>query len=88
MYEVFNNVLKGARSLPVTALVQLTYFRLNSYFVARRKQGYNKLASDEQCTLYVDAKIKAYVRPEKIPIFGKRVKSLFWLKSEIFLDLR
>ena len=34
---------------------------LNSYFVARRKQGYNKLALDEQYTPYVDAKIKAHV---------------------------
>ena len=37
MSEVFNSVLKGARSLPFTALVQLTFFRLNSYFVARRE---------------------------------------------------
>ena len=37
--DVFNSVLKGARSLPVTALVQLTFFRLNSYFVARREVG-------------------------------------------------
>ena len=35
MSEVFNNVLKGACSLPITALVQLTFFHLNSYFVAR-----------------------------------------------------
>ena len=61
MSEVFNSVLKGARSLPVTALVQLTSFMLNSYFVARRKQGYNKLALNKQYTLYVDAKIKAHV---------------------------
>ena len=47
MYEVFNSVLKGARSLPVTALVQLTFFRLNSYFVIRREQGYNIMTSDE-----------------------------------------
>ena len=46
MSEVFNSVLKGTRSLPVTTLVQLTFFMLNSYFVARRKQGYNKLALD------------------------------------------
>ena len=39
--EVFNSVLKGARSLPVTALVQLTFFRLNGYFVARRELGAN-----------------------------------------------
>ena len=60
-FEVFNSVLKGARSLPVTALVQLTFFRLNSYFVARREQGYNILASDAQYIPYVDAKIKAHV---------------------------
>ena len=39
--EVFNNVLKGAHSLPVTALVQLTFYRLNSYFVAIRELGAN-----------------------------------------------
>ena len=47
MLEVFNNVLKGACSLPFTALVNLTFFRLNSYFVARREQGANRLASNE-----------------------------------------
>ena len=38
----------GAWSLPITALVQLTFFKLNRYFVARKEQGYNILASDEQ----------------------------------------
>ena len=55
MSEVFNSVLKGARSLPITALVQLTFSRLNSYFVARREQGADRLASNEQFTPYVDA---------------------------------
>ena len=61
MSEVFNSVLKGAHNLPITALVQLTFFRLNSYFVARREQGANRLAFDEQNTPYVDAHIKARV---------------------------
>ena len=61
MSKVFNSVLKGARSLPITALVQLTFFRLNSYFVVRREQGANRLASNEEYTPYVDAKIKANV---------------------------
>ena len=60
--EIFNSVLKGAHSLLVIAFVQLTFFWLNSYFVARREQGANKWASDEQYTAYVDAKIKARVR--------------------------
>ena len=59
MSKVFNNVLKGAHNLPIIALVQLTFFRLNSFFVARREQGVNRLASDEQYTPYVDARIKA-----------------------------
>ena len=61
MSDVFNSVLKGARNLPITALVQLTFFLLNSYFVARREQGANRLASGEQYTPYVDAQIKVYV---------------------------
>ena len=61
MSEVFNSILKGAQSLPVTTLVQLTIFRLNRYFIARREQGYNRLTSYEQYTPYVDAKIKARV---------------------------
>ena len=42
--EVFNSVLKRARSLPLIALVQLTISRLNSYF--------------EQFTPYVDTQIQ------------------------------
>ena len=61
MSELFNSVLKGARSLPFTTLVQLTFFRLNSYFVVRREQGANRLTSDEQLTPYVDAQIQGRV---------------------------
>ena len=46
MSRVFNSVLKGAQSLLVTALVQLTFFKLNRYFVARREQGCNRLRLD------------------------------------------
>ena len=61
MSKVFNSVLKGARSLPFTALLQLTFFPLNSYFVVRREQGVNRLTSDEQFTPYVDAQIQGRV---------------------------
>ena len=61
MSEVFDSVLKGAYSLPFITLVQLTFFRLNSYFVAIREQGANRLASDEQFTQYVDAQIQGCV---------------------------
>ena len=61
MSEVFNSVFKRARSLPLTALVQLIFFRLNSYFVVKREQSVNWLASNEEYTPYVNAKIKANV---------------------------
>jgi transposase-like protein len=35
MAEVFNNVLKGIRALPVTAIVMFTFEKLNEYFVDR-----------------------------------------------------
>ena len=84
MSEVFNSVLKGARSLPITALVQLTLFRLNSYFVARREQGYNRLASDQQYTPYVDAKIKAHVVKDGSfeIVFYDRNQGRFHVKSK------
>ena len=50
MFELFNSVLKGASNLPITALVQLTFFHLNSYFIARKDQGANRLTSNEQYT--------------------------------------
>ena len=34
MSKVLNSILKGFGSLPITTLVQLTFFMLNSYFVA------------------------------------------------------
>ena len=81
--EVFNSVLKGARSLPVTVLVQLTFFRLNSYFVARREVGANRLTSTEQFTSYVDAQIQGRVVKAgsmEIVLYD-HVKGLFHVKS-------
>ena len=34
--ETFNNVLKGARFLPIMSLVELTFYRVNKYFTMRR----------------------------------------------------
>ena len=61
MPEVFNGVLKGARNLPITALVQLTFYGVNSYFTVKREHGASRLASGEKFTPYIDAKIKAKV---------------------------
>ncbi|XP_076926428.1 uncharacterized protein LOC143589593 [Bidens hawaiensis] len=39
--KIFNSVLKGARFLPITSCVQLTFYRLVHYFEVRRPMGYS-----------------------------------------------
>ena len=43
MSEAFNGVMKGARCLPITSLVRMTFFRVNKYFATRRDLGRNRL---------------------------------------------
>ena len=84
MSKVFNSALKGAHSLPFTTLVQLTFFRLNSYFVVRRKQDANRLESDEQFTPYVDAHIQGHVVKAgsmEIVLYNHHIQGRFHVKS-------
>ena len=37
--EVFNNVMKGVRFLPITTLVEFTFYCVNDYFVKRRENA-------------------------------------------------
>lgn len=50
--ECFNGVLKGARSLPITALVKFTFFKLVSYFDDRRAKIQDQLSSGEAYSKY------------------------------------
>ena len=50
--ECFNCVLKGARSLPITAMVKYTWFKLNAYFDDRRNKSIAQLNSGKQWTKY------------------------------------
>ena len=50
--ECFNGVLKGARSLPITAMVKYTWFKLNSYFDDRRNKSIAQLNSGQKWTKY------------------------------------
>ena len=83
MSEVFNSVLKGAQSFPITAFVQLTLYRVNSYFAVRREHGASRLASGEQYTPYVDAKINAnVVKPGSHEVFlYDHFQGLFHVKA-------
>ena len=61
MFEVFNGALKDAHNFPITTLVQLTFYWVNSYFIVKREHRASRLSSDEEFTSYIDAKIKAKV---------------------------
>ena len=58
--EVYNNVLKGARGLPVTAILELTFYRTNEYFRDRRAKANEKLANGQMwvddINTYIEAK--------------------------------
>ena len=50
--ECFNGVLKGACSLPITAMVKYIWFKLNSYFDDRRNKSIAQLNSGQKWTKY------------------------------------
>ncbi|XP_074266184.1 uncharacterized protein LOC141588651 [Silene latifolia] len=70
--EVFNNVMKGARFLPITALVKLSFYRVNAYFVERRgwarKRQQEGHSYAERITKILDRNIEKSVH-HKVTIF-------------------
>ena len=53
--ECFNRVLRGARSLPVTAMVRFTFFKVNLYFDAHRNLTLGQLeVGQEWCKYAMD----------------------------------
>ena len=56
--ECFNKVLKGARSLPITAMVRFTFFKVNSYFDARCNLTLDQLEVGQEWCKYAIDKFK------------------------------
>ncbi|KAL6342251.1 hypothetical protein AAG906_006874 [Vitis piasezkii] len=56
--ECINGVLKGARMLPITALVQLTFYRCVSYFETRRAEIRARMAVGDVYTAYAIEKFR------------------------------
>ena len=48
MAECFNRVLKGARGLPVTAIVQYTFDRMNEYFLKYSMETDKQIAGENK----------------------------------------
>ncbi|XP_015953369.1 uncharacterized protein LOC107477815 [Arachis duranensis] len=48
LVECINSVLKGARNLPVTALVRSTFYRLNELFTRKSTEAHERSATDSR----------------------------------------
>ncbi|RVX02742.1 Serine/threonine-protein phosphatase 7 long form-like [Vitis vinifera] len=63
--ECINGVLKGARMLPITALVQLTFYRCVSYFETRRAEIRARMVVGDVYTAYAIEKFRR-ARPKLV----------------------
>ena len=50
LFESFNGILKSARNLPITALVELTYYRCVVYFAYRYTKACAEVTAGEHIT--------------------------------------
>ena len=58
--ECLNRVLKRARMLPITALVEVTFYRYVTYFEKRRAEIRARIANGDIYTIYVMTKVANY----------------------------
>ena len=77
--ECINGVLKGARMLPITALLRLTFYRCVSYFETRRTEIQTRMANGDLYTSYTINKMTKYESRAS----GHTV-NIFHLSNEIF----
>ena len=58
--ECINGVLKGARMLPITALVEVTFYRCVTYFEKCRVEIRARIANGDMYTIYAMTKVANY----------------------------
>ena len=59
LLKCFNGVLKGARSLPITTMVQYTFYKVNSYFDDRQNKTLEQLEEGQKWCKYAYDKFEA-----------------------------
>ncbi|XP_016172625.1 uncharacterized protein LOC107615014 [Arachis ipaensis] len=62
LVECINSVLKGARNLPVTALVKATFYRLNELFTRKRAEAEARINAEHVFSELVTSKLHANQR--------------------------
>ncbi|XP_016185374.1 uncharacterized protein LOC107627005 [Arachis ipaensis] len=59
LVECINSVLKGARNLPITALVKATFYRLNELFTRKRSEAEARISAGHIFSELVTSKLHA-----------------------------
>ncbi|XP_057755362.1 uncharacterized protein LOC130974504 [Arachis stenosperma] len=59
LVECINSVLKGARNLPITALVKATFYRLNELFTRKRAEAEDRINAGHVFSEHVTSKLHA-----------------------------
>ena len=65
LFKSFNGILKSARNLPITALVELTYYRYVAYFVDRYTKACAEVTANEYITTYAKNKFNKWKKKKK-----------------------
>ncbi|XP_025703098.1 uncharacterized protein [Arachis hypogaea] len=79
LVECINSVLKGARNLPVTALVKATFYRLNELFTQKRAEAEARINAGHVFSELVTSKLHANQRAA-----GNIQVSCFDRQNEVF----
>ena len=72
--ESFNDNLKSARNLPITTLVELTYYRCVAYFADRYTKACAEVTAGERITAYAKNKFNKWEK-KGTKAFSYRVQS-------------
>ncbi|XP_029148726.1 uncharacterized protein [Arachis hypogaea] len=59
LVECINSVLKGARNLPITALVKATFYRFNELFTRKRHEAESRITAGHVFSEVVTSKLNA-----------------------------
>jgi hypothetical protein len=80
--EVFNFVLKGIRSLPVSGIVDYTFHNCNEYFVSRWEKARQSLAKGERWGRDIEYLLKqAEISNNEVVVLFDPAKLVYEVKS-------
>nr|XP_029146876.1 uncharacterized protein LOC114924896 [Arachis hypogaea] len=79
LVECINSVLKGARNLPVLALVRATYYRLNELFTRKSAESHERKRAGFTYSVFAQQRIEANMQQA-----GNIVVHRFDRRNEVF----